>query len=689
MNTNRNLQLLFDRPSEPVFTTKGNENVVFDVPAHYLTDRYQTFGQSLSNRYGENASEHIPVKSVQSVNLGEIEQLSRYDAFSIFVPKHRRLACALVDIFLGCTDTDNLISTSLYCKDRVNPAMYNYALSIAMLHRPDTRNVPVPTLIQTFPDRFINSAVFSQAREEAQLVSPELRSPIVIPRDFTASDLDEEHRVAYWREDIGNNLHHWHWHLVYPFESNTRAIVAKDRRGELFYYMHEQILARYNFERLANQLARVKQYNNFREPVKEGYFPKLQTILASRGWTPRQENMMIQDLDRPVDEIRMTVSDFEIYIRRIYDAIHSGMVMDRNGGTIVLDEIRGIDVLGDLIEASMLSVNPDYYGNVHNFGHLFLGYIHDPEGKYLERPGIMADPATDLRDPIFFRWHAFIDEMFQDYKATIPRYTRGLLNNPDIRLTDVVVNTEGGSPNVFDTFWMQSDLDLSRGLDFVERGGIFVRHTHLNHSPFTYNITVNNTGPAKMGTVRIYLSPKFDERGLPWQFREHRLMFIEMDKFFTQLQPGNNNIVRRSDESSVTIPYERTFRNLETGRDATDADSFNFCGCGHPQHLLVPRGTPSGMACQLFVMVSNYELDKVEQSLEGSCADAASYCGIKDKLYPDRRSMGYPFDRFPPDNVGTLEDFMTPNMIAKDVTIRFSDRTVLNPRNTTNVPPQT
>lgn len=68
--------------------------------------------------------------------------------------------------------------------------------------------------------------------------------------------------------------------------------------------------------------------------------------------------------------------------------------------------------------------------------------------------------------------------------------------------------------------------------------------------------------------------------------------------------------MRRSDESSVTIPYERTFRNLETGRDTTDADSFNFCGCGHPQHLLVPRGTPSGMPCQLFVMVSNYELDK-------------------------------------------------------------------------------
>lgn len=49
------------------------------------------------------------------------------------------------------------------------------------------------------------------------------------------------HRLWYFREDIGINLHHWHWHLVYPFEASNRALVDKDRRGELFYYMHEQV----------------------------------------------------------------------------------------------------------------------------------------------------------------------------------------------------------------------------------------------------------------------------------------------------------------------------------------------------------------------------------------------------------------------------------------------------------------
>lgn len=56
--------------------------------------------------------------------------------------------------------------------------------------------------------------------------------------------MDVEHRVAYFREDIGVNLHHRHWHEVYPF-MGMKEIVYKDRRGELFYYMHQQMLARY------------------------------------------------------------------------------------------------------------------------------------------------------------------------------------------------------------------------------------------------------------------------------------------------------------------------------------------------------------------------------------------------------------------------------------------------------------
>ena len=48
-----------------------------------------------------------------------------------------------------------------------------------------------------------------------------------------------------------------------------------------------------------------------------------------------------------------------------------------------LDEQTGIDVLGNLMEASILSKNPSYYGNLHNMGHVFMSYAHDPDHRYL------------------------------------------------------------------------------------------------------------------------------------------------------------------------------------------------------------------------------------------------------------------------------------------------------------------
>lgn len=54
-----------------------------------------------------------------------------------------------------------------------------------------------------------------------------------------------ESKVAFFREDIGINSHHWHWHLVYPISGPTPKYYAKDRRGELFAYMHHQVLNMY------------------------------------------------------------------------------------------------------------------------------------------------------------------------------------------------------------------------------------------------------------------------------------------------------------------------------------------------------------------------------------------------------------------------------------------------------------
>lgn len=60
----------------------------------------------------------------------------------------------------------------------------------------------------------------------------------------------------------------------------------------------------------------------------------------------------------------------------------------------------------------------------------------------------------------------------------------------------------------------------------------------------------------------------------------------------------------------------------------------------------------------------------------GSCSDAASYCGVRDRLYPDRRPMGYPFDRLSRTGADRLVNFLTPNMSIVDVVVRHDNRVV-------------
>lgn len=209
--------------------------------------------------------------------------------------------------------------------------------------------------------------------------------------------------------------------------------------------------------------------------------------------------------------------------------------------------------------------------------------------------------------------------------------------------------------------------------------------THLQHAPFTYNITVENrTNAQKMGTCRIFMCPKFDERGQPFaKFDDQRTLMIEMDKFVVRLNPGQNTIRRRSDESSVTIPYEKSFRKVGpkfTPTDSEEKAQFQFCGCGWPQHLLLPKGSVDGTKFNIFVMVSNYDLDRVDQpDLKNSCNDAVSFCGLKDQKYPDKRAMGFPFDR--PFKVAGLSDFkkLATNMAIGECDIKFTNAVITQP----------
>ncbi|CAK1590052.1 unnamed protein product [Parnassius mnemosyne] len=679
----KNILLFFDRPTEPCFMQKGEEKACFDLPDNFYPDKYKSLSNTLSSRFGSDAQRTIPVRNIALPNLQLPMELPYNDQFSLFIPKHRQMAGKLIDVFMGMRDLEDLQSVCSYCQLRINPYMFNYCLSVALLHRPDTKGMNLPTLTETFPDKFMDSKVFRRAREVSTVVTSGPRMPVVIPQNYTASDSEPEQRVAYFREDVGINLHHWHWHLVYPFDASDRAIVNKDRRGELFYYMHQQIIARFNAERMCNNLGRVTRYNNFREPISEGYFPKLNSQVASRAWPPRFTGSTIRDLDRPVDQIRSEVSELETWRDRIIQAIENNAILLPNGRQMPLDEETGIDVLGNIMESSIISRNRPYYGDMHNMGHVFISYSHDPDHRNLEQFGVMGDSATAMRDPVFYRWHAYIDDIFQLHKNKLPAYDNNSLGFPGIRVASIAVEGKAGR-NTFATHWEQSTVELSRGLDFTPRGSVLARFTHLQHEEFNYVIQVNNTtGRNTMGTVRIFMAPTVDENGTPLSFDEQRKLMIELDKFSQALRPGMNTVTRSSMDSSVTIPYERTFRNQANrpgDPGSAEAAAFDFCGCGWPHHMLLPKGTTTGYPIVLFAMVSNWADDSIKQDTVGTCNDAASYCGIRDRRYPDRRAMGYPFDRPARKGVNTINDFLLPNMAKTDCRIQFTNATRPRPQ---------
>jgi len=59
------------------------------------------------------------------------------------------------------------------------------------------------------------------------------------------SNNDLEGRLEYYRYDPGLNTHHRHWHEIYQDALGIKDDgTYRDRAGELFYYMHQQMNAR-------------------------------------------------------------------------------------------------------------------------------------------------------------------------------------------------------------------------------------------------------------------------------------------------------------------------------------------------------------------------------------------------------------------------------------------------------------
>lgn len=164
------LTLLFDRPLEPIFTTKDNGKAAFVLPKCFYNEKYIDVKEDIQSRFSKDIDEKIPLKDLeQKPDLSFTLSLEN-KCFSLFNRVHRSIEARLIEIFMTCPDLEQFIATCVYCKDRVNPFLFQYCYSVALQHRKDTSNFPLKPIAETFPQSFIEPNVFKEARAEAEIV---------------------------------------------------------------------------------------------------------------------------------------------------------------------------------------------------------------------------------------------------------------------------------------------------------------------------------------------------------------------------------------------------------------------------------------------------------------------------------------------------------------------------------------
>lgn len=256
----------------------------------------------------------------------------------------------------------------------------------------------------------------------------------------------------------------------------------------------------------------------------------------------------------------------------------------------------------------------------------------------------MADVTTAMRDPVFYRWHRMIDDVCREYKITLPVYTQEELAC-DVSVDSVEIHKDGRECDSLETFWEWDDVNCSRGLDFKSSEPLYIRFKHLNHEEWETKITVTN----KLATdtqvsVRIWCIPVHDYTHQNINLARKKNLAIEMDKYVATLKPGTQTLTRRSEDSTATIPFERAFPSAFNGGAQLEATvDAAYCVCGWPHHMMLPIGSMDGVQFDFFVMLTPFEKDRTDSDDVGS--DASMYCGLRNKKYPDKRAMGFPFDR--------------------------------------------
>jgi len=548
------------------------------------------------------------------------------DRYSRFRRTDVEAVNSLVKLALSQENFDSLMSLLLVVKDYCNHHVMTEAVIKIILARRDTGFV-IPSLRAIAPADFFPD--FSGNMGRTSQLQNGVRSFSFRTTHRTLPPEDPESELWHYREDSKVNTMHGVWHILI---SDPNAEFIMRRRGELFAFMHKQLVNRYNVERLGVGLDVVEayRYEDWITPSLQGYDPGLGPELAPGVlfYSPRLDGQ------RMTDEQALIFRNYAAFMERGIAAM--SLNNSRLGYSNGVD--FGISPLGDVVEPfpELEPVNASLF---HNRGHVVISEMSEAVG---DRAGVMGFVETAMRDPAFYRWHKYTDEFFDFYKIRLGSYTTEL-EFPGVVINDVSIYS-GARKNTIRTFVEYVTLQLDENL-LRSMNGTRLQYERVNHdNNIEYRLSIDST-VTEGGIVRLFLIPEemIDRPDMT-------STVVEMDRFYVELTPGPVNIRRRLEDSAFFSPGAPSLTTLQEQmmRGMTELE-FNYANCGWPLELAFPKGNRQGQKFQLVAFISRLlpgDRDSIEEWREIE-EISWGWCGIRagDGSMPDNRPMGFPFDR--------------------------------------------